>query len=110
VLGLFVDKIVSCGGKGIVMAMKTFRLIGFDEGGVKKGGEKNNLRLVCLIEGGGKLAIWGSATSRVNIDLVQQAGMPCNVECDCIPPQEWAARYGHTDWVPEGKTLRVLAR
>ena len=39
------------------MNRATFELIAFDEGGVK--GSPESLRLVCLIKGGGKLAIWG---------------------------------------------------
>jgi hypothetical protein len=77
--------------KEVAMAAKTFRLIGFDEGGVRQGQGKLNLRLVCFIEGGGKLAVWGSVGSCGNIDTVQHAGMPCDVECDCLDPEAWAA-------------------
>ena len=66
--------------------------------------------VVCLIEGGGKLAVWGSIGSCENINNVQAAGMPCEVECDCIPPKEWAIRYGHAYWVPQGNKLRVLPK
>jgi hypothetical protein len=86
------------------------KLIGFDEGGVRQSSEEENLRLVCLIDGGGKLAIWGSIGSCENINNVQAAGMPCEVECDSIPPKQWAIRYGHTYWVPQGKKLRVLPK
>jgi len=88
----------------------TFKLIGFDEAGVRQSSEEENLRLVCLIEGGGKLAVWGSIGSCENIDNVLAAGMPCEVECDCILPKQWAMRYGHTNWVPQGNKLRVLPR
>jgi len=88
----------------------TFKLIGLDEGGVRQSSEKPNLRLVCLIEGGGKLAVWGSIGSCENINNVQAAGMPCEVECDCIPPELWATRYGHTYWVQQGDKLRVLPK
>jgi hypothetical protein len=87
-----------------------FKLIGFDEGGVRQSREGENLRLVCLIEGGGKLAVWGSIGSSENINNVQAAGMPCEVECECIAPEQWASRYGHTHWVPQGSKLRVLAK
>lgn len=90
---------------------KTFKLIGLDESGVQQGRGNMNPRLVCLIEGGGKLAIWGSVGSRENIDTVQCAGMPCDVECDCISlPEQWAIRYGHTYWVPQRSKLRVLSK
>ena len=59
------------------------------------------------MEGGGKLAVWGNPRSRLNIDAVLLAGMPCDVECDVIPPQGWAITYGHSYWVPEGNTLIV---
>lgn len=87
-----------------------FKLIGLDEGGVRQSEGNRNLRLVCLIEGGGKLAVWGSVGSRENIDRVKAAGMPCDVECDCIPPEPWAVKYGHTYCVPQGNNLRVLAK
>ena len=90
------------------MASQTFKLIELDEGGVRG---KDNLRLVCLIEGGGKLAIWGSIRDQRNINIVQSAGMPCDIECDCIPSkQEWKDNYRHTYWVPEKNSLRVLHR
>jgi hypothetical protein len=73
-----------------------FRLIGFDEGGVRQSQGNATLRLVCQIEGDGKLAIWGSVGARQNIDRVLNAGMPCEIECDCIPPEEWATKYGHS--------------
>ena len=92
------------------METKTFRLIGLDEGGIKQSQGNGNLRLVCLIKGGGKLAVWGSVGSRVNIDSVQRAGMPCNVECDCITPKPWGTDKGHSYWVPEGTKLRVLSK
>jgi hypothetical protein len=88
----------------------TFKLIGFDEGGAQQSRGKNNLRLVCLIEGGGKLAIWGSIGSMENINAVQASGMPCDVECGCIKPEAWAVQYGHTYWVPQGNKLRVISK
>ena len=89
------------------MATMTFKLIGLDEGGVQGSLDNPNLRLVCHIEGGGKLAIWGMVGSRENIDKVLNAGMPCEVECDCIPPAAWASRYGHRQWVPQGNKLHI---
>ena len=43
-----------------MMSVTKLRLIGFDEGGVCG---KQNLRLVCNLESGGKLAIWGAPMS-----------------------------------------------
>ena len=93
----------------------TFRLIGFDEGG-EKVGPKGAHRLVCNIEGGGKIAIWGSKDSRRNIDLVlnaaKKADLPkgdIRIECKYRPPEpSRAKRYGHTHWVPENCHLRIL--
>lgn len=89
------------------METRTFRLIGLDEGGVRKSRENDNLRLVCLIDGGGKLAVWGHEVARENIDKVRLAGMPCTVECEWIVPEEWALKYGHTHWVPQGAALSI---
>ncbi len=86
----------------------TLRLIGFDEGGVARSRGTDNLRLVCLVEGGGgKVAIWGNSESRSNIDQVLAAGLPCTIECDCIQPEAWARKYGHAYWVPQGYALVV---
>ena len=88
--------------------MARFRLIAFDEsGGVQFTLEA--LRLVCLMDSGGKLAIWGSNENRRNIDLVLQNGVPCTVECEYIEPAAWAFVYGHTHWVPESRSLRIVA-
>ncbi len=86
-----------------------FRLIGFDEGGLCEG-PRGDLRLVCNTQGGQKIAIFGKAQGRSNIDTVLNAGMPCTVNCETRPPAKWAAsQYGHTHWVPEWGLLRVVA-
>jgi hypothetical protein len=85
-----------------------FRLIRLDElGGVQRNSE--GLRLVCLMESGGKLAIWGSDEDSRNIDLVLKKGMPCTVECEYIEPPEWGLIYGHSHWVPENWLLQIVA-
>jgi len=94
------------------MTTMTPKLIGFDEGGVGRGRDNpSHLRLVCIIEGGGKLAIWGKEGLRENIDKVLRAGLPCEVECDCRAPEEWGAQqYGHSYWIPHNRKLRVLSK
>lgn len=85
----------------------TFRLVAFDEGGVM--GTTQNRRLVCLIESGGKLAIWGKDSARRNIDAVLAAGLPCTVECSWREPNPiQAARFGHTQWVREDLDLKII--
>ncbi len=87
----------------------TFRLIGFDEGGEKVGRDSGHHRLVCNIDGGGKIAIWGSKDSRRNIDSVLKAGLPCDIECEYrLPDDPWAKEYCHTHWVPENWDLHIL--
>ena len=88
------------------MSVTKLRLIGFDEGRVCG---KQNLRLVCNLESGGKLAIWGSPDVRGNIDAVLEAGLPCTVECEWISPNpEMAEKFGHTYWVPQHYSLRIV--
>lgn len=90
------------------MPTRRFRLIAFDElGGVQRSSE--SLRLVCLTDTGGKLAIWGSDDNRRNIDLVWKKGMPCIVESEYLEPGEWGLLYGHSYWVPENSALRIVA-
>jgi hypothetical protein len=92
-----------------VLPTAIFRLIGFDEGGVKQ--TQKATRLVCLIEGGGKLAIWGGLFDHPNIDAVLAAGIPCSVECEYREPEEWGwLDYSHTHWVAESYRLRVVSR
>lgn len=88
------------------MSHGRFRLLGLDEGGVT--GNPDNLRLVCQIESGGKLAVWGRESNRRNIDAVLAAGLPCTVECQYREPNDWGIGFGHTHWVPENQTLRVV--
>ena len=85
----------------------TFRIVRFDQGG-EQVGKNGDHKLVCNIEGGGKIAIWGKKESRDNIKAVLNAGLPCTVECNTIPPNEWADQHGHTHWVPQDSYLRVL--
>jgi len=91
------------------MDRRTFRLVGLDEGRPQQSNDNDNVRLVCLIADGGKLAIWGKVRSTANIDAVRRAGMPCTVECECVSPEPWARKYGHTFWVPQGAALKVVA-
>ena len=86
----------------------TFHLISFDERGPQESDEGRR-RLVCKIEGGGKLAIWGSGANTVNIDAVLEAGVPCIIGCEWEPPADWAvAKYGHTHWVPKEAGLGIV--
>ena len=86
----------------------TFRLVGLDEGGVR--GSPDHRRLVCNIDGGGKLVIWGQEGSRGNIDAVLRAGMPCSVECKWVlPTPAFAQRYKHTHWVPWNNELHIVS-
>lgn len=90
------------------MTMQKFRLTGLDEDGVR--GESHKLRLVCLIEGDGKLAFFGRVENRSNIDLVLSQGFPCEVACECNVPNEIHRRkYGHTWWVCEQASLAAEA-
>jgi hypothetical protein len=86
---------------------ETFRIVALDEGGVR--GTPDNRRLVCVLDHGGKLAIWGRDGARENIDKVLSAGLPCSVECEYRPPNEiQAEKYGHTHWVQQDFALTVL--
>ena len=88
--------------------LQVFRLIAFDEPG-PVAGSSNNRRLVCKIEGGGKIAIWGSEDSMQNINAVLAAGLRCNVECTWREPNlQHAEKYGHTHWVRQDFPLRVV--
>ena len=91
--------------------MKTaqFRLVKFDEGGLAGSLEKR--RLVCVTDDDGKLAIWGQESPQRNmrnIEVVLNAGLPCNVECQYQEPAGWAVLKGHTHWVAQDYALRVL--
>lgn len=85
----------------------TFRVVSFDQDGVM--GTPDHLRLVCEIEGGGKVVLWGKDVSRSNIDTVLGAGLPCTIECDYRPPNpDLAEKFGHTHSVPEDARLQVI--
>jgi hypothetical protein len=87
----------------------TFRLVKFDEGGVR--GEPDNLRLVCVTDTGLKLAIWGKNDVQTNVDKVWSAGLPCTVACEYREPDDWAAqKFNHAYWVREDFALVVLSR
>jgi hypothetical protein len=98
--------------RGDLMAkteLKSFKLVGFDEGSERQSRENENLRLTCLIDGDGILAVWGSPGNHKNIDTVLAARMPCEVECECIPAKDsWTNQHGHKYWVPERGSLRVI--
>lgn len=89
------------------MARGVFKLVGFDEGGVR--GSAEHRPLVCLLHPEGKLAIWGSDQHRSNIDRVIAAGPYCTVGCEYQASGDDQARnYGHTHWVQQTFDLKVL--
>ena len=86
----------------------TFTIIGFDEDGVRE--NEGKLRLVCTIEDGGKLALWGREQDRHNIDTVLNAGLPCTIECEYSEPAAWAStKFEHTQWVAPEARVEVLS-
>ncbi len=89
------------------MSEYLFYLVGFDEEGERESAQGAK-RSVCNLEGGGKLAIWGSERSRTNVAAVLAAGLPCVVRCACVEPESWAEKYGHTHWVPEHVRLEAF--
>ena len=93
------------------MSNDLFYVVSYDEGGaLETEGTGGGKRLVCNVEGGGKLAIWGSEHNQANLDVVLAAGLPCVVGCASVESEPWAAeKYGHTDWVPEHVHLAALS-
>ena len=88
------------------MKSGTFRFVRFDEDGVA--GKPDNLRLVCITDTKQKVAIWGQAGERSNIDAVLGAGLPCTVETEWRDPSPfYAERFGHTHWVRQDFRLVV---
>lgn len=91
------------------MKRRTFRITGFDEGGVR--GSADNLRLVCLTKSEGKaakVALWGKRESRRNIDAVLDAGPHCSFVADWVePPEDFVRKFGHRFWVPENGELII---
>ena len=84
-----------------------FRLVSFDEGGLR--GSRENLRLVCNTPLNQKVAIWGSGDNRRNIDQVLASGLPCTVRCEFRAPSDvHASRDQHTHWVQQDFSLVVL--
>jgi hypothetical protein len=100
------------------MALNTFEITVFDEGGPKKSRQKQkNLRLVCNTNNSEKIAIWGTDTvkykNRKNVDTVYNAylekGFPVKIECETKPPKpDYKEKYGHTHWVDENDELNIL--
>ena len=86
--------------------MRMFTVMSFDEGGTQS--TERAIRLVCPTETREKVAIWGSVGNTRNIDKVLGASLPCEIECETKPPNEWARlEHGHDYGVPEDARLRV---
>ena len=84
-----------------------FVLTGVDPG--SGDGAPANRRLVCLLEGDGKFAIWGRDGNTKHIDMVQAAGFPCTISCDWREVPAWAhEKYGHPHWLEENAYMKVL--
>ena len=93
------------------MSDDLFYVVDYDEGGPRENKATAGVkRLVCNLEGGGKLAIWGGEQNRANLDAVLAAGLPCVVRCTSVEPESWAAeKYGHTHWVPQHVRLMAFS-
>jgi hypothetical protein len=84
-----------------------FVLLGVDPGSGE--GKPANRRLVCLIQGGGILAIWGRDGNTSHIDAVVAHGFPCTISCDWRDVPDWASeKYGHTHWLEESAFMKIL--
>lgn len=89
------------------LPMTTFRLIGRDDEWSRD--RPGNRRLICQIEGGGRLAIMGTEDDLENMHKVAEAGFPCVVACVRSEPKEWQRRVrGYTDVVNARDALRVV--
>lgn len=97
--------LVTYGAKTEEADSSSLRLTGVDPGSDRD--QPKHRRLVCLIDGGGKLAIWGKDSNTVNIDAVSAAGFPCVVSGTWRAPEAWALKLGHTHWLPETETIQV---
>ncbi len=88
-------------------ATSVFTLLGRDDEWSRD--RPGNRRLVCFVEGGGKLAIMGTEDERSNMRAVAAAGFPCRVACSVTEPKEWQQRVrGYTHVVHARDVLRVL--
>lgn len=88
-----------------------FRIIEYEEGRPMASREDplGRIRLVCLTGSNEKLVFWGKKSNTANIEKVQRAGLPCEVECEYHEPQEWAkSQYGHKYWVAEHAEVRIV--
>jgi hypothetical protein len=86
---------------------RIFTLTGRDEAWSRD--QPGNRRLVCFVEGGGKLAVMGTEDARENMKAVAEAGFPCAIACVRSEPKEWQKRVrGYTDVVHARDPLRVL--
>ena len=67
--------------------------------------DPKHYRLVCFIEGGGKLAIWGRHGETANVDTIRNwirlFGLPLALSGRWTTPQAWSERHGHTHWLEE---------
>jgi hypothetical protein len=75
--------------------------------------DPKHYRLVCKIDGGGKLAVWGRDGNTANVAQVRQwiddHGFPLTISCVWTEPEEWASKkYGHTHWLAEGDVIKRL--
>jgi hypothetical protein len=74
--------------------------------------DPRHYRLVCNIEGGGKLAVWGRNGNTANMTMVQgwikEFGFPLLVSCVWQEPEPWSRKYGHTHWLEETHVIKRL--
>ena len=89
-----------------------FAVVRFEEGGVRKSLENDNLRLVCNLRSGGKLVLWGKPEENRNISGVLDFGsLPFVIEAKwCAPSPTHGRKYGHTHWVPENTIVHMRKR
>jgi hypothetical protein len=88
-------------------AKTVFTLIGRDEEWSRD--RPGNRRLVCFVEGGGKLAVMGTEDERDNMKAVEAAGFPVTIACERSEPKEWQKRVrGYTHVVHARDLLRIL--
>jgi hypothetical protein len=81
-------------------------LIGIDSDA--EGTRPYPIRLVCSVDGGDKLVVWGHDQARHNVDAIRRANFPCTVLCmTTTPPQQLPHVPTAVAWVHPNDFLTI---
>ena len=66
------------------------------------------IRMICAIEGGHQLVVWGHPQEEHNVEVLREATFPCTILCVATTPPQLPHVPEAVAWVHPNHVLKIL--